>query len=81
MTEARDIKYGLGGVPFPPFELNEQAVTGYEAAGLDFAAYWDNTCMTFPRSIWTADLIPAAERATTATTSSTPSRPWRRPRC
>lgn len=31
----RDVKYGLGGVPFPPFELNERAVTGYEAAGLD----------------------------------------------
>jgi phthiodiolone/phenolphthiodiolone dimycocerosates ketoreductase len=56
----RDVKYGLGGVPFPPFELNEAAVRGYEAAGLDFVAYWDNTCMTFPRSIWTEDLIPAA---------------------
>jgi phthiodiolone/phenolphthiodiolone dimycocerosates ketoreductase len=56
----RHVRYGLGGVPNPPMELNEQAVKGYEAAGLDFAAYWDNTCMTFPRSIWTEDLVPAA---------------------
>lgn len=57
----RDIKFGLGGIFMPPPELNAQAVRGYEQAGLDFVAYWDQLCMTFPRSIWTPDIVPAAE--------------------
>ncbi len=60
MSTTRDVKYGLAGVMYPPFERNIAAMKEYEAAGLDFAAFWDNTCMTFPRSIWTPDLIPAA---------------------
>ena len=57
----KQIKFGLGGVFMPPPELNVQAVKGYEASGLDFVAYWDQLCMTFPRSIWTPDIVPAAE--------------------
>ena len=57
----KQIKFGLGGIFMPPAELNAQAVQGYEAAGLDFVAYWDQLCMTFPRSIWTPDIVPAAE--------------------
>ena len=55
------IKYGLFGVQFPPMELNAQAAQFYEKAGLDFIAYSDQTCFTIPRSIWTPDIIPAAE--------------------
>jgi len=57
----KQIKFGLGGIFMPPADLNAQAVQGYEAAGLDFVAYWDQLCMTFPRSIWTPDIVPAAE--------------------
>lgn len=56
-----DVKYGVNGVEFPPVEANRLAVQGYEQAGLDFVNYWDQTCLTIPRSIWTPDLVPAAE--------------------
>jgi len=58
---SNQIKFGLGGVFMPPPELNAEAARGYEAAGLDFIAWWDQLCMTFPRSIWTPDIVPAAE--------------------
>jgi phthiodiolone/phenolphthiodiolone dimycocerosates ketoreductase len=44
----------------PPAELNAQARQSYEERGLDFVAWWDQMCMTFPRSIWTPDIVPAA---------------------
>lgn len=56
------IKYGMFGVQFPPLELNAEAVRSYERAGLDFVAYSDQTCFTIPRSIWTPDIIAAADR-------------------
>lgn len=56
----RDVKYGTNGVEFPPPEANVAACQGYEAAGFDFVVYWDQTCLTIPRSIWTPDLVPAA---------------------
>jgi phthiodiolone/phenolphthiodiolone dimycocerosates ketoreductase len=56
------VKYGLFGVQFPPLELNAQAVKFYEQEGLDFVAYSDQTCFTIPRSIWTPDIIAAADR-------------------
>ncbi len=57
---AKNIKFGMGGVFMPPAELNAQAVQRYEKSGIDFVAYWDQLCMTFPRSIWTPDIVPAA---------------------
>ena len=57
---AKNIKFGMGGVFMPPVELNAQAVQRYEKSGIDFVAYWDQLCMTFPRSIWTPDIVPAA---------------------
>jgi phthiodiolone/phenolphthiodiolone dimycocerosates ketoreductase len=57
---AKKIQFGMGGVFMPPADLNAQAVQRYEQAGLDFVAYWDQLCMTFPRSIWTPDIVPAA---------------------
>jgi hypothetical protein len=57
---AKNIKFGMGGVFMPPVELNAQAVQNYEKSGIDFVAYWDQLCMTFPRSIWTPDIVPAS---------------------
>jgi len=55
-----DIKYGVNPVEFPPVEGHRMAVQAYDQAGLDFLTYWDQTCLTIPRSIWTPDLAPAA---------------------
>lgn len=41
-------------------EANRLAAQAYERAGLDFMVYWDQTCLSIPRSIWTPDLVPAA---------------------
>ena len=57
---AKKITFGMGGIFMPPIELNAQAVKRYEDEGLDFVCYWDQLCMTFPRSIWTPDIVPAA---------------------
>lgn len=57
----RNVKYGLFGVQFPPLEQNAEAAKFYEKAGLDFIAYSDQTCFTIPRSIWTPDIIAAAQ--------------------
>ena len=57
----QNVKYGMFSVQFPPMDLNTQAAQFYEKAGLDFIAYSDQTCFTIPRSIWTPDIIPAAE--------------------
>ena len=56
----RKLEFGMGGVFMPPPELNAAAVQGYEAQGLDFVCYWDQLCMTFPRTIWAPDIVPAA---------------------
>jgi phthiodiolone/phenolphthiodiolone dimycocerosates ketoreductase len=56
-----DIKYGLNPVEFPPIQAHRAAVQAYEAAGLDFITYWDQHCLTIPRSLWTPDICPAAE--------------------
>jgi phthiodiolone/phenolphthiodiolone dimycocerosates ketoreductase len=45
----------------PPAELNAQAVQSYEKDGLDFVCYWDVLCSFIPRSIWTPDIVAAAE--------------------
>jgi phthiodiolone/phenolphthiodiolone dimycocerosates ketoreductase len=66
------VKYGLFGVQFPPLELNAQAVKFYEQAGLDFIAYSDQTCFTIPRSIWTPDIIAAAEHGVDVDTALDP---------
>ncbi|HEY1970027.1 MAG TPA: LLM class flavin-dependent oxidoreductase [Pseudonocardia sp.] len=55
-----EVKYGVNGVEFPPVEANRLAAQAYERAGLDFIVYWDQTCLSIPRSIWTPDLVPAA---------------------
>jgi phthiodiolone/phenolphthiodiolone dimycocerosates ketoreductase len=57
----KDIKYGLAPVQFPPTTAHRDAVTAYDQAGLDFLTYWDQHCLTIPRSLWTPDLAPAAE--------------------
>ena len=57
----RDVKYGVAPVQFPPVAGHRQAVQAYDQAGLDFLTYWDQHCLTIPRSIWTPDLAPAAE--------------------
>lgn len=56
-----DLKFGTSGVLFPPITLGAQAAKGYEDAGVDFLAYWDQLNLITPRSIWTPDLVPAAE--------------------
>lgn len=56
----RDVKYGINSVEFPPVEGNVRAAKMYEAAGYDSLVYWDQLCLTIPRSIWTPDLVPAA---------------------
>ncbi|MGH9034896.1 MAG: LLM class flavin-dependent oxidoreductase, partial [Acidimicrobiia bacterium] len=33
----------------------------YEAAGIDWITYYDQLNLTIPRSIWTPDIVPAAE--------------------
>jgi len=35
------LKFGTSGVLFPPISLGAQAAKGYEDAGVDFLAYWD----------------------------------------
>jgi phthiodiolone/phenolphthiodiolone dimycocerosates ketoreductase len=57
----RDIKYGLNPVEFPPIAAHRAAVQAYDQAGLDFLTYWDQHCLTIPRSLWTPDICPAAE--------------------
>jgi phthiodiolone/phenolphthiodiolone dimycocerosates ketoreductase len=56
-----NLKFGTSGVLFPPIALSAQAAKGYEAGGVDFLAYWDQLNLITPRSIWTPDLVPAAE--------------------
>lgn len=55
------IKYGAPGLNMPPTDGNEQAVKMWEEAGLDFLVYFDQLNLTIPRSIWTPDLVPAAD--------------------
>ncbi len=55
------IQFGIGGMFVPPAELNAAAVQRYEKEGFDFVAYWDVMCSFIPRSIWTPDIVPAAE--------------------
>ena len=55
------LKFGTSAVLFPPIELSQQAAKGYEDAGVDFLAYWDQLSLITPRSIWTPDLVPAAD--------------------
>jgi phthiodiolone/phenolphthiodiolone dimycocerosates ketoreductase len=57
----RDVKYGLNPVEFPPVSAHRAAVQAYDQAGLDFLTYWDQHCLTIPRSLWTPDICPAAE--------------------
>jgi phthiodiolone/phenolphthiodiolone dimycocerosates ketoreductase len=57
----RDIKYGLNPVEFPPIAAHRAGVQAYDQAGLDFLTYWDQHCLTIPRSLWTPDICPAAE--------------------
>ena len=56
----RDVKYGANPLEFPPVEAHRAQVQAYEQAGLDFVAYWDQTCLTIPKALWTPDLCPAA---------------------
>jgi phthiodiolone/phenolphthiodiolone dimycocerosates ketoreductase len=56
-----ELRFGTSGVLFPPIGLGAQAATSYEDAGVDFLAYWDQLNLITPRSIWTPDLVPAAE--------------------
>jgi phthiodiolone/phenolphthiodiolone dimycocerosates ketoreductase len=56
-----DLKFGTSAVLFPPIELGQGAAKGYEDAGVDFLAYWDQQSLITPRSIWTPDLVPAAD--------------------
>lgn len=57
----RDVKYGENPPQFPPVESNRAAVQGFEAAGIDFVCYWDQHTLTIPRTIWTPDIVQAAE--------------------
>jgi phthiodiolone/phenolphthiodiolone dimycocerosates ketoreductase len=60
MTKKR-LQFGIGGMLVPPAELNVTSVQRYEKEGFDFVAYWDILCSFIPRSIWTPDIVPAAE--------------------
>ena len=54
------LKLGTSGISFPPIEAGQQAAQADEARGVDFIVYWDQLNLTIPRSIWTPDLVPAA---------------------
>ena len=56
-----NLKFGTSGVLYPPIVLSAQAAKGYEDAGVDSLAYWDQLNLITPRSIWTPDPVPAAE--------------------
>jgi phthiodiolone/phenolphthiodiolone dimycocerosates ketoreductase len=55
------IKYGSPGQHFPPADLVGQGAQFYESSGYDFVTFCDQLSLTIPRSIWTPDLVPAAE--------------------
>lgn len=57
----RNVKYGECPPQFPPVEANRAAVEGFEAAGVDFVCYYDQHTLTIPRTIWTPDIVQAAE--------------------
>jgi phthiodiolone/phenolphthiodiolone dimycocerosates ketoreductase len=57
----RDIKYGENPPQFPPFTSNRTAVQAFEEVGMDFVCYWDQHCLTIPRTIWTPDIVPVSE--------------------
>lgn len=61
MTVPSQLKFGTSGILFPPIGFSAQAAKGYEDAGVDYLAYWDQQSLITPRSIWTPDLVPAAE--------------------
>lgn len=57
----RNVKYGECPPQFPPVEANRAAVEGFESAGVDFVCYYDQHTLTIPRTIWTPDIVQAAE--------------------
>jgi phthiodiolone/phenolphthiodiolone dimycocerosates ketoreductase len=57
----RDVKYGENPPQFPPVGANRAAAQAFEAAGVDFMCYWDQHTLTIPRTIWTPDIVQAAE--------------------
>jgi phthiodiolone/phenolphthiodiolone dimycocerosates ketoreductase len=56
----RNVKYGENPPQFPPYTSHRPAVEGFEQAGMDFICYWDQHCLTIPRTIWTPDIVPVA---------------------
>ena len=56
-----DVKLGAAGVYFPPFENVPLGAVQYEAGGLDFIFQPDQLNLSIPRSIWTKDIVKAAE--------------------
>ncbi|WAJ45353.1 LLM class flavin-dependent oxidoreductase [Mycobacterium sp. Aquia_216] len=56
-----DVKLGAAGVYFPPFSNVVEGARRYEAEGLDFILQCDQLNLSIPRSIWTPDLVKAAE--------------------
>jgi phthiodiolone/phenolphthiodiolone dimycocerosates ketoreductase len=56
----REIKFGAAG-HLSDADLNRAAVQFYEQQGYDFVIWADQMSMFVPRSIWTPDIVPAAE--------------------
>gem|GEM_PF-5361578 len=47
------------GVPSSPVAQGVQAVNGWETAGVDFFAHWDQRNLITPRSTWAPDVLRA----------------------
>lgn len=56
-----DVKLGAVGLYFPPFENVTQGAQLYESQGLDFIFQADQLNLSIPRSLWTPDIVKAAE--------------------
>jgi len=66
--EVPNLKFGALGIPSLPVAQDAQAAKGYETAGVDFFAHWDQRNLITPCSIRTPDVVPAGlrERNTTS---------------
>jgi phthiodiolone/phenolphthiodiolone dimycocerosates ketoreductase len=58
---SRRLKLGASGVHMPPIELGQETARAYEGLDVDFLCYYDQLNLTIPRSIWTPEIVPAAE--------------------
>ncbi|MBY8862931.1 LLM class flavin-dependent oxidoreductase [Nocardia sp. CA2R105] len=56
------VKFGVSGIPFPPIVNVLAAAKSYEQSGYDFILEGDQLNFTIPRSMWTPDIVKAADK-------------------